>query len=69
MIAVLERSSWLQVVRDEMEDLKKHGISESTTYEEFRDRYLASRPMGYGSHSLLGRGLYALQVSLGCDFH
>lgn len=50
------------MVQEELEDLKKHGVDETTTPEEFKTRYLASRPMGYGSHSLLGRGLYALQV-------
>lgn len=54
--------AWLKVVEEEMEEMAKCGISESTTYEEFAKSYLSSRPMGYGSHSLLGRGLYALQV-------
>lgn len=53
-----------QVVEEEMEELSRCGISEQTTYEEFAKHYLSSRPMGYGSHSLLGRGLYALQVRL-----
>lgn len=45
-----------------MAELAQHGVTPATTYEEFKAGFLASRPMGYGSHSLLARGLYALQV-------
>jgi hypothetical protein len=51
-----------QVVEEELRDLGAHGVTERTTPEEFATKYLATRPMGFGSHSLLGRGLYALQV-------
>lgn len=52
----------IQVVDAEMAELAKYGVTEATTYDEFKRGFLASRPMGYGSHSLLARGLYALQV-------
>ena len=51
-----------EVVEADLKDLERYGITEDTTHEEFRDKYLATRPQGYGSHSLLARGLYALQV-------
>ena len=51
-----------EVVEAELKELERYDITEETSYEEFRDRYLATRPQGYGSHSLLARGLYALQV-------
>lgn len=31
-------------------------------YESFSKKYLASRPMGHGGHSLLARGMYHLQL-------
>lgn len=51
-----------QVVEAELKELEAHGVTPATTYPEFKKGFLASRPMGYGSHSLLARGLYALQV-------
>lgn len=55
-------SSVMQVVAAELAELEHHKITPATSYAEFRDGFLASRPMGFGSHSLLARGLYALQV-------
>lgn len=60
------------MVEAELAELAQHGVTPTTTYEEFKDGFLASRPMGYGSHSLLARGLYALQVGgicLSCRLH
>jgi hypothetical protein len=51
-----------QVVEAELAELAQHGVTPATTYPEFKKGFLASRPMGFGSHSLLARGLYALQV-------
>lgn len=31
-------------------------------YEDFKTAYLSSRPMNHGGHSLISRGLYALQL-------
>ncbi len=47
----------------ELAELAQHGVTAATTYPEFKQGFLASRPMGFGSHSLLARGLYALQVT------
>lgn len=54
--------TFAEVVEAELADLAQHGITPDTSYAAFRDQYLASRPQGYGSHSLLARGLYALQL-------
>lgn len=50
------------MVEAELEELVRHGVTATSTYEEFKKGFLASRPMGFGSHSLLARGLYALQL-------
>jgi len=51
-----------EVVEKEMEELEVCGVTPEMTYDEFKTRFLSSRPQGYGSHSLLARGLYALQL-------
>ncbi len=54
--------SFEEVVEKEFEELEACGVTPEMTYEEFKTRFLATRPLGYGSHSLLARGLYALQL-------
>lgn len=53
--------SFEAVVEEEFAELARHKIHDAMTCEDFRG-YLQSRPQGYGSHSLLARGLYALQL-------
>ncbi|CAN0421503.1 unnamed protein product, partial [Scytosiphon promiscuus] len=51
-----------QVVAEEEAVLAKAGITPETSSADFARNYLSTRPNGYGGHSLLGRGLYALQL-------
>jgi len=50
-----------QVVEEEIAELESLGIDASSSYEAFLP-FLASRPMGHGGHSIIARGLYALQL-------
>eukprot|EP00903_Cladosiphon_okamuranus_P006863 g6684.t1 len=51
-----------QVVDEEEAVLAKAGVGPETSPADFAKDYLSTRPNGYGGHSLLGRGLYALQL-------
>ncbi|CAM9242641.1 unnamed protein product [Pylaiella littoralis] len=51
-----------QVVEEEKAVLERAGICPESTPADFAREYLSTRPNGYGGHSLLGRGLYALQL-------
>ncbi|CAM9888508.1 unnamed protein product [Ectocarpus sp. 4 AP-2014] len=51
-----------QVVEEEKAVLEKAGVGPATSPRDFARDYLSTRPNGYGGHSLLGRGLYALQL-------
>jgi hypothetical protein len=56
--------SFEEAVDRELEELAGIGIKDgaSVPYEVFKERFLSSRPMNHGGHSLLARGLYALQL-------
>lgn len=53
-----------EAVERELQELADIGIKDgaSVPYEVFKDRFLSTRPMNHGGHSLLARGLYALQL-------
>lgn len=50
------------IIKEEIEELTSLGITADSPYEEFRDKYLSTRPLGHGGHSIIGRGLYCLQL-------
>lgn len=51
-----------QIICEEIKELETLGINPSTSYETFKSKYLSSRPLGHGGHSLVARGLYCLQL-------
>ena len=46
----------------EFEELNKLGITHDITSEEFAQRYLTQVPNSHGSHSIIARGMYHLQI-------
>ena len=54
--------SFEDVVNEELHELDRLGITADSTYNDFKTKYLSTRPIGHGSHSLLGRGMYSLQL-------
>lgn len=69
-LATRGRSHWVdksfaQVVDEELAVMESLNITPDTPYAEFDSKYLADSklcPMGHGGHSLVARGLYALQL-------
>ncbi|KAJ1433683.1 P-loop containing nucleoside triphosphate hydrolase protein [Ochromonadaceae sp. CCMP2298] len=53
--------SFEQVATEEIAELQSMGITPSCTYADFQ-QWLSTRPMDHGGHSVVGRGLYALQL-------
>ncbi|KAG5184296.1 Sulfotransferase [Tribonema minus] len=51
-----------QAVAAELQQLSAASVTPATTPEEFSCAFLPSCPMGHGGHSMLARGLYALQL-------
>lgn len=51
-----------QVVEEEISHLSALGITPSSSYEDFKRLVLIDRPLTHGGHSILIRGLYALQL-------
>lgn len=55
--------SFQQVVEKEISELQEQGITADSSYEQFERKVLAARrEMKHGGHSVLVRGLYALQL-------
>mgnify|MGYP006056555659 FL=1 len=54
--------SFENVINEELNEFIKLEITAESTYDDFKKKYLSTRPLGHGSHSILGRGLYALQL-------
>lgn len=56
--------SFRQIIDEEILELKRLGINHECTAEDFQARFLLGLPMNHGGHSLVARGLYALQLEL-----
>lgn len=54
--------SFEEVIEEELKEIHAAGLTAESTYEHFRDSLLKTRPMDHGGHSLVIRGLYALQL-------
>lgn len=52
-----------EIVESEIRELQDCGVTPDCSYDHFRDSFLATRTMAHGGHSIVGRGLYALQVA------
>lgn len=50
-------------IEAEIKELQEAGITPDCSYELFQKKVLSNRPMNHGGHSLVARGLYALQVA------
>jgi hypothetical protein len=50
------------VVKQEIDELLQLGVNENCSYDHFRNVLLSTRPMDHGGHSIIARGLYALQL-------
>jgi hypothetical protein len=69
-LATRGQSQWAnktfhQVVEEELGVLESLNITADTSYAEFASKYLDNPevcPLGHGGHSLVARGLYALQL-------
>jgi hypothetical protein len=51
-----------QVLEEEMQEILASGITAESSYEEFKEKLLQTRPMTHGGHSLIIRGMYAFQL-------
>lgn len=54
--------SFEDVIKDEMDELKRNGINEHSSFTEFQEKIIATKPMDHGGHSILFRGLYCFQI-------
>ena len=64
----VDGKSFAEVVEQDLAQLSSMGLdAKTTTPADFESRYLADLPMGHGSHSYVGRGLYEPQVELLLD--
>ncbi len=52
-----------QMIDEELLEIEQAGITAESSYADFRDKLLSTRPMTHGGHSLLIRGMYALQLA------
>lgn len=64
--------SFEDVIKAEIAELNVLNINPSTSYEYFHSNYVNKQPLTHGGHSIVARGLYALQlqhwmVSFGSD--
>jgi hypothetical protein len=55
--------TFLQVVTEEIAALRAAGVTPDADFEVFRDKVLKGLPMNHGGHSIVARGLYALQLA------
>ena len=56
------KKSFEEIVKEEIQEIQNMGISDSTEWKEFQNKCLKGLPMGHGGHSIVARGLYALQL-------
>lgn len=54
--------SFEQVIAAEIEELNSLDIRPDSSFDHFQRVFLSSRPMTHGGHSIVARGLYALQL-------
>ena len=54
--------SFSEVVSEEISELQRLGVTPACSYEHFKSVFLSNRPMTHGGHSIVARGLYALQL-------
>lgn len=54
--------SFEDVIKDEMDELKRNGINEHSSFTEFQEKIIVTKPMDHGGHSILFRGLYCFQI-------
>lgn len=54
--------SFSEVVEEEIASLTADGITPDCSYERFCEKVLAKCPMTHGGHSIIARGMYALQL-------
>eukprot|EP01034_Spumella_vulgaris_P031548 gene31548-38965_t len=54
--------SFEQIVDTEIAELVSLGVTADCSYEHFQKAFLSTRTLLHGGHSIIGRGLYALQI-------
>ena len=54
--------TFIQIIQEELLYLQHNNINIYTTYTTFKKNVLHKLPMSHGGHSILVRGLYALQL-------
>ena len=54
--------TFIQIIQEELLYLSNNNINTNTTYTTFQQNILHKLPMSHGGHSILVRGLYALQL-------
>ena len=50
------------MIEEELKEIQEAGLNPDSSYEQFKEKLLKNRPMDHGGHSLVIRGLYALQL-------
>jgi len=54
--------TFLQVITEEIAVVQAAGVTPQSTWDEFSRKLLQGLPLGHGGHSIVLRGLYALQL-------
>ena len=54
--------SFDDIIQSEIDELHHLGITPDSSYDTFKNNFLISRPLTHGGHSLIARGLYAIQL-------
>ena len=58
----MQGKTFQEVVQEDLELLEGQGVHAGMDSQVFEDKYLSGLPQSHGSHSYVGRGLYALQL-------
>jgi hypothetical protein len=56
------KTTFKHIIEEELEEIKQSAITNESTYVEFEDKLLKSRPKDHSYHSLLIRGISAYQL-------
>jgi hypothetical protein len=56
------KTTFDHVIEEELQEIKKSGITHQSSYLEFEEKLLKTRPKDHSYHSLLIRGIYAYQL-------